>query len=92
MQYRIVQAEYKDAETLNELVNSAYRGEHSKIGWTTEADLLGGIRIDKTRLEALLLNPMVTFLKCVDEEGIVIGCVHLDKQSERMYLRPWLRR
>ena len=39
-----------DVKELNILVNSAYRGESSKIGWTTEADLLGGIRIDEARL------------------------------------------
>ena len=30
----------KDIPALNILVNSAYRGETSKQGWTTEADLL----------------------------------------------------
>jgi hypothetical protein len=30
-----------DITALDQLVNSAYRGEGSKKGWTTEADLLG---------------------------------------------------
>ena len=35
-----------DAQALAHLVNSAYRGEVSRRGWTTEADLLDGARID----------------------------------------------
>ena len=35
-----------DAERVVALVNSAYRGETSRAGWTTEADLLGGQRTD----------------------------------------------
>ena len=34
-----------DAPALVDLINSAYRGESSKAGWTTEADLLGGQRV-----------------------------------------------
>lgn len=46
-----------DVKELNILVNSAYRGESSKIGWTTEADLLGGIRIDEARLIEMINKP-----------------------------------
>ena len=37
-------AEVVDAEKISKLVNSAYRGEASRKGWTTEADLLDGLR------------------------------------------------
>ncbi len=37
-------AEIADASTIAQLVNSAYRGETSRKGWTTEADLLEGLR------------------------------------------------
>jgi hypothetical protein len=39
-----------DVPALVALVNSAYRGDSSRAGWTTEADLLGGQRIDAERL------------------------------------------
>ena len=39
-----------DAEALSALVNSAYRGDSSRVGWTTEADLLGGQRTDPDAL------------------------------------------
>lgn len=37
-------AELVDAEAITKLVNSAYRGDASRKGWTTEADLLDGLR------------------------------------------------
>ena len=37
-------AELVDAEAIAKLINSAYRGESSRKGWTTEADILDGLR------------------------------------------------
>jgi len=34
-------AKIEDAQKICDLVNSAYRGDSSKVGWTTEADILG---------------------------------------------------
>jgi hypothetical protein len=39
-----------EADALSVLVNSAYRGDPSRAGWTTEADLLGGQRTDPAAL------------------------------------------
>ena len=39
-----------DVPLINKLVNEAYRGETSKQGWTTEANLLDGLRIDEATL------------------------------------------
>lgn len=44
IRYRIVPARPEDAGDLAALVNSAYRGDSSRKGWTTEADFLGGQR------------------------------------------------
>ena len=41
-----------DIPALVTLVTSAYRGESSRSGWTTEADLLDGARIDPDVLRA----------------------------------------
>src|SRR5688572_17800503 len=38
------------------LVNSAYRGDSSRAGWTTEADLLGGQRTDVDTLRSQVLG------------------------------------
>lgn len=47
-------AQTADLPLIEALVNSAYRGESSKQGWTTEADLLGGQRVDTARLGEML--------------------------------------
>ena len=46
----ISKAILQDIPQLVTLINSAYRGEHSKKGWTTEADLLDGLRTDSENL------------------------------------------
>ena len=75
-----------DVPMLNALVNGAYRGESSKRGWTTEADLLDGIRIDEDRLEAMIRMPGSLILKYSDEQNNILGCVHLERHEERLYL------
>src|SRR5579871_6566414 len=82
----ITTAVLTDVAELNQLVNSAYRGESSKKGWTTEADLLGGIRIDEERLTSIMQKPGSLILKYVDEQNSIIGCVHLEKKDNRLYL------
>lgn len=37
-------AELVDAEPVAKLINASYRGETSRQGWTTEADILDGLR------------------------------------------------
>jgi ribosomal protein S18 acetylase RimI-like enzyme len=81
----ILQATPLDAKELNVLVNSAYRGDSSKQGWTTEADLLDGTRIDEAALLDLLAKPDTTILKFV-ENGNIIGCVELREEKGKLYL------
>ena len=78
-------AELKDVSELNALVNSAYRGDSSRQGWTTEADLLDGIRIDDERLTELIQKNDSVILKYTDDNKIT-GCVHLEKKGEKLYL------
>ncbi len=75
-----------DVPALVILVNSAYRGEQSKKGWTTEADLLGGIRTDETALTEMMKKPGAVILKCYNGADNINGCVYLQKQETKMYL------
>lgn len=75
----------KDIPQLNTLINSAYRGESSKQGWTTEADLLGGIRTDEESLKEMMQNPNASILK-YEEENNILACVYLKKENEKLYL------
>ena len=76
----------KDVAPICALVNSAYRGETSRQGWTTEADLLDGIRMDKTTLQYYLHEQESVILKCTNENQEIIGCVYLKKEREHLYL------
>ena len=83
--YMVTLANENDVGELNRLVNSAYRGEQSKQGWTTEADLLGGIRTDEEGLRKLMQQPGSFILKYVDENTIS-GCVSLKEEQGKLYL------
>jgi ribosomal protein S18 acetylase RimI-like enzyme len=68
------------------LINSAYRGEDSKKGWTTEADLLEGKRINAEGIEKIITTPGSVILKWENEKGEITGCVYLKKNENKMYL------
>ena len=75
-----------DIPALVSFINSAYRGDSSRQGWTTEADLLGGTRTDAASLRELLEHPTAIILKCLTAEGALLGSVHLQQQADRLYL------
>jgi ribosomal protein S18 acetylase RimI-like enzyme len=59
-----------ELEAIAALVNSAYRGEESRAGWTSEAALLGGQRTDAAALRAdLAAAPGATILTLREGEG-----------------------
>jgi predicted N-acetyltransferase YhbS len=68
------------------LINSAYRGESSKKGWTTEADLLEGQRTDGESLKTLFTTPGSVLLKYVNENNTISACVNLQQQGRKLYL------
>ncbi len=75
-----------DTQALVQLVNSAYRGDMAKKGWTHEADLLDGIRIDENAMADILNKPEAVILKALNEKDNLIGCVYLQKKGRFMYL------
>lgn len=82
----IKSATVADVPQLNVLVNSAYRGEESKKGWTTEADLLGGIRINEETLTKYFSNEAIDILKYTDENEQILGSVYLEVKGSQLYL------
>nr|WP_315173455.1 GNAT family N-acetyltransferase [uncultured Flavobacterium sp.] len=81
----ITQATIADAAELSALINSAYRGESSKKGWTTEADLLEGTRTSEEELMTIITSPNHYLLKFTHIEKI-IGSVLLIAKDEALYL------
>src|SRR5688572_30837100 len=83
----ILAANFQDIPKLVTLINSAYRGEYSKNGWTTEADLIrGDLRIDEPGVEELMQANEARFLKYLNDRGEMEGCVYIQKRKESMYL------
>ena len=81
----ITQATIADAAELSALINSAYRGETSKKGWTTEADLLEGTRTSEEELISIIASSNHYLLKFIRDEKI-IGSVLLIAKKEVLYL------
>jgi ribosomal protein S18 acetylase RimI-like enzyme len=83
----IKQATIHDVPEAVALINSAYRGESSKQGWTSESHLLEGIRIDEAEMTGYFNRPEITLLKYVNDEGHIDGFVYLEQiKNNRLYL------
>jgi ribosomal protein S18 acetylase RimI-like enzyme len=69
-----------DVAAIVQLVESAYRGEGSRAGWTTEADLLEGQRTDAAAVTEMLDPPESTVL-LAEDGGQLVGCCRLERRS-----------
>jgi ribosomal protein S18 acetylase RimI-like enzyme len=66
------------------LVESAYRGEASRAGWTTEADLLEGQRTSVADLAPLLDRARSRVLLAF-REGSLVACAHVAVEDDAGY-------
>lgn len=73
-----------DVAAVVTLVESAYRGDASRAGWTTEADLLDGRRTDEAGITAVLETPDATLL-LAERDGRIVGCCELRRVGEVGY-------
>ena len=84
-----------DIDAIVALVTSAYRGDASRAGWTTEADLLDGNRIDPEVLRADLARPRSRVLLVEADDGLH-ACAHVADEDGAGYfgmfaVRPGLQ-
>jgi len=84
--YKFKVALKADIPALEQLVNSAYRGEVSKQGWTTEADLLGGERVTAVTLLKDIENPSCCIYICQYQPGQINASVFLQKKEDKLYV------
>jgi len=77
MTYR--SADERDIVDIVALVESAYRGEASRAGWTTEADLLDGQRTDVASMADVLGTPR-TLVLLAEIGGNLVGCCQLERR------------
>ncbi|RYD15221.1 MAG: N-acetyltransferase [Lysobacteraceae bacterium] len=77
-------ATHADIDSIVALVQSAYRGEASKQGWTTEADLLDGQRTDAAGVAELLGRDDARIL-LVEADRVLLACAQLERQVDAGY-------
>ena len=78
-----------DVAGLVQLVNSAYRGDSSRAGWTTEADLLDGQRTDAAALQDFIEAGQRAgdrALLLFEDAAGPAACVQLEQQGDKAYL------
>ncbi|MFO7786973.1 MAG: GNAT family N-acetyltransferase [Halospina sp.] len=68
-----------DAEAIAERVNSAYRGDGSRRGWTTEADLLGGQCTDAAMIRELLDGSL---FRLAWQGDILVGTLQIEQVDD----------
>ena len=73
-----------DVAAIVPLVESAYRGDVSRKGWTTEADLLDGQRTDPAGVAELITKPGSCML-LAERDGALLACANLEKRGDAGY-------
>jgi len=73
-----------DVDALVALVTSAYRGDASREGWTTEADFLDGARIDADVLRLDIVRPRSRVL-VAERDGAMLACAHVCEDGDAGY-------
>ncbi|MFZ3555514.1 GNAT family N-acetyltransferase [Streptomyces sp. BH055] len=77
-------AEPEDVDVLVALIESAYRGDSSRTGWTTEADILEGQRTDPQGVLEVIEDPDSRLLT-VERDGAVVACCQLEHRGDHAY-------
>ncbi|GAA4312101.1 GNAT family N-acetyltransferase [Streptomyces venetus] len=73
-----------DVDELVMLIESAYRGDASRVGWTTEADILQGQRTDPEGVLAVIKSPE-SRLVTVERDGRIVACCQLEHRGDHAY-------
>ncbi|MFI1227646.1 MULTISPECIES: GNAT family N-acetyltransferase [unclassified Streptomyces] len=84
-----------DVPALVTLIESAYRGDSSRTGWTTEADILQGQRTDEQGVREVLEAPGSRLI-AVERGGELVACCQLEHRGDAAYfgmfaVRPGLQ-
>jgi ribosomal protein S18 acetylase RimI-like enzyme len=74
-----------DAAQMTRLINSAYRGEFSRKGWTTEADLLDGSRTDIDEILRLIADEHSMFI-LYKIDSVLQASVHLHNTDDCVHI------
>jgi predicted N-acetyltransferase YhbS len=71
-----------DLPRLHALIESAYRGETARAGWTHEADLIESPRTSIAELQATLASPDERLLIATEgADDAIVGCVEVSRRG-----------
>jgi ribosomal protein S18 acetylase RimI-like enzyme len=73
-----------DVDALVALIEAAYRGDSSRAGWTTEADILQGQRTDPDGVLDVIKAPNSRLLT-VEQDGRIVACCQLEHRGDHAY-------
>lgn len=73
-----------DIDTIVALVESAYRGDASRAGWTTEADFLDGRRTGADDVANCLNRPR-SQIRLAERNGTLLACAHVAEEDGAGY-------
>ena len=73
-----------DTSAVVELVESAYRGEESLKGWTSEAGFIEGQRTNAGEISSLIESPDARFVLAIDA-GHLVGCALVKNEQGEGY-------
>jgi ribosomal protein S18 acetylase RimI-like enzyme len=84
-----------DVADVVDLIESAYRGDASRVGWTTEADLLQGRRTDPDGVRDVVERAGSRLL-VAERDGSLVACCQLEHRGPACYfgmfaVRPGLQ-
>ena len=77
-------ATHADVDAIVALVESAYRGDVSRKGWTTEADLLDGQRTDPDGVRALI-DKAGSRVVLAESDQELVACANIERHDRSCY-------
>ena len=74
-----------DIDAVVALIESAYRGEVSRAGWTTEADILDGQRTDIAEMSQII-SGIRSRVRLAFQSERLVGCVRIEQEESAGYI------
>lgn len=74
-----------DISDIVQLVESSYRGDLSKQGWTTESEFIKGQRTDEREVKEHIMAKDSVIILCFDKE-LLVASVQIKKLHKKTYL------
>jgi GNAT superfamily N-acetyltransferase len=85
MTTKLSRATVADVAAIVALMESAYRGDESKKGWTSEADLIDGPRTDDAEIATAINDPNSYLMIATNDTAQLVGCACITHDGDACY-------